>query len=163
MGIVYHEFGPWYKNDSRILILGTIPSPKSRKEECYYAHPQNRFWKVISNVLGENYPHTIQDKQTILKKYHIALWDVIYKCEIMGASDSTISNVIPNDIKWLIKKTQIRFIITTGKKAHELYQKYCFDDVLIQDICLPSTSSANGRYSFNMLIKAYNILEKLVK
>ena len=159
----YHTIKPFYNKDSKVLILGSFPSVKSREEGFYYAHPQNRFWKVISHVLGENEPKRIDEKKEFLDKYHIALWDVIYKCEIMGASDSTISNVIPNDIKWLIKKTQIRFIITTGKKAHELYQKYCFDDVLIQDICLPSTSSANGRYSFNMLIKAYNILEKLVK
>ena len=161
MSVVYHEFGPWYKNDSRILILGTIPSPKSREEGFYYAHPKNRFWKVISHVLGENEPKRIDEKKELLDKYHIALWDVINKCDIKRASDSSITNVVPNDIKWLIGKTEIKVIITTGKKAHELYQKFCLKDTLIQDICLPSTSAANGAYSLDRLIEEYTIIKNV--
>lgn len=163
MSKVYHEFGPCYNKDCRILILGTIPSPKSREKGFYYAHPQNRFWKVISYVLGENEPKSIDEKKELLNKHHIALWDVIRECDIKGASDISITNVVPNDIKWLIGKTEIKFIITTGKKAHELYQKFCLKDTLIQDICLPSTSAANGAYSLDRLIEEYAIIKKIIK
>lgn len=118
---VTHNFDAYYNKDSKILILGSIPSIKSRELGFYYMHPQNRFWKVMSKVLQEKYPETIEDKKNLLKKNKIALWDVINCCEIENSSDSSISNVVPNDIASLLKKTDIKKIYVTGKKALELY------------------------------------------
>ena len=140
---IIHPFEPIFDNESKVLILGSIPSPKSREIGFYYGHPQNRFWKVLATIFKESIPKTNEEKTKFVLKYHIALWDVVKSCEIKGASDSSISNVEVNDIKALLQKTKIKYIITTGKKADMLYQKYCYQDAKINSICLPSTSPAN--------------------
>ena len=111
--------------NKKILILGSIPSIKSREFGFYYAHPQNRFWKVISNIYNENQPTNIEEKKELLKKHNIALWDVIKSCDMIGSSDSSINNEVPNDINSLLKKTKIKKIYTTGKTAYKLYNKFC--------------------------------------
>lgn len=135
--------------------MGSLPSIKSRKEGFYYAHPQNRFWKVLSHIFKEDIPISIEDKKIFLNKYHLALWDVIKSCTITGSSDSSIRDVVVNDISSIIKKSKIIKIFTTGKKAYHLYNKYLFNEIRIEAIYLPSTSPANASISYEELIKIY--------
>lgn len=143
MSIIFHELKPFYNKDSEILILGSLPSVKSREMKFYYAHPQNRFWNTLAKVYKEPKPNTIKDKKNFLTRHKIALWDVISSCEITGSSDNTIKNVIPNDINLIINNSNITKIFTTGNKAYELYNKYCLKDTNIKATKLPSTSPAN--------------------
>lgn len=156
--IVNHSFDAYFESDSKILILGSIPSIKSRELGFYYMHPKNRFWKVMSKVFEEEYPETLMDKKEFLKRNKIALWDVIRTCEIKGSSDSSISSVIPNDILNLLNKTKIEKIYTTGKKAFELYQKYVFPITKKEAIYLPSTSPANAIFKEEDLVKEYQMI-----
>lgn len=153
--IVSHEFDAFYNSNSSILILGSIPSSKSREEGFYYAHPQNRFWKVLSHIYNQKEPKNIQEKKKFLTKYKIALFDVLASCEIKGSSDSSIKNPKPNDINYILENSNITKIYTTGKKAYQLYNKYIFPKTLIEAISLPSTSCANCAMSLEKLIKEY--------
>ena len=152
---VSHEFPAVYDRGSRVLLLGSIPSPKSREVGFYYGHPQNRFWKVLAAVLGEPLPETIPHKKAMLKKHHIALWDVLESCTIVGASDTSIEDAVPNKISELVKATRVERIFCTGATAHKLYQKYCAADVGMDAVKLPSTSPANCAVSFEKLVEAY--------
>lgn len=158
-----HPFKPIFNEFSKVLILGSMPSPKSREQGFYYGHPQNRFWKILSKIFEEKLPTTNKEKTEFILNHHLALWDVIKTCEIKGASDSSIKNVEVNDIKTLIKQTNIKYIITTGKKAEALYQKYLFKTTNIPSISLPSTSPANCAIKEEQLIEHYQILKKLTK
>ena len=160
---VVHKIEPIFTPSSKILILGTMPSPKSRENKIYYGHPKNRFWTVLSSILKENLPNTNLEKIELLKKYNIALWDVLHSCDIEGASDNSIKNPVPNDIKSIVDKSEIKHIFTTGKKALELYNKLCLENVGIEAISLPSTSPANFRYSAEKLIEEYSIILKYLK
>ena len=125
-GFVTHEFGAFFDKDSRVLILGTIPSPKSREQGFYYGHPQNRFWKVLADVLGEKVvPQTVEERKKFLKRNRIALWDVLESCEIKGASDVSIRNARPNDMNRILQAADIRAIFVAGTKAAKLYKKLC--------------------------------------
>lgn len=143
---VEHTLAPVYDKNSKILILGTMPSPKSREYGFYYGHPQNRFWRVLSAVLSEPLPQSVEDKKRFLLKNHIALWDVLKSCTIEGADDTSIKSPEPNDIAKIVSETNITTIFTTGTKAYSLYNKLCKDKVGIYAIPLPSTSPANRRY-----------------
>ena len=115
-GFVTHEFGAFFDKDSRVLILGTIPSPKSREQGFYYGHPQNRFWKVLADVLGEKVvPQTVEERKKFLKRNRIALWDVLESCEIKGASDVSIRNARPNDMNRILQAADIRAIFVAGQ------------------------------------------------
>ena len=114
-GLVTHEFDAFFDKDSRVLILGTIPSPKSREQGFYYGHPQNRFWKVLADVLGEEFPQTVEERKRFLKRNHIALWDVLESCEIKGASDVSIRNARPNDMNRILQAADIRAIFARCK------------------------------------------------
>ena len=160
---VNHEFGPYINKDSRVLILGSIPSLKSREYGFYYMHKQNRFWKVISDIFDDKFPDSLSDKKEFLRKNKIALWDVLESCDIEGSSDSSIKNPKVNDIKSLILGTDIKYIFVTGKKAFDLYNKYCFKSVGIEAIYLPSTSGANRQISYANLKGKYEIIKKCVK
>lgn len=156
---VTHSFEPIYNNTSKILILGTMPSPKSRQYGFYYSNPQNRFWKVISTILNQPIPQTVFEKIEFLHLNSIALWDVLKSCNIVGADDNSIKNPVVNDISKIISATDIKYIFTTGKKATSLYKRYCFNDTKLESIYLPSTSPANCRhYSFDDLINEYKII-----
>lgn len=157
---VTHEFEPFYDENSKILILGSIPSPKSRELGFYYMHPQNRFWKVLSSVFGEEVPLYIDDKKQFLKRHNIALWDVLESCDIDGASDSSIKNPIPNDIEKILENSKVEKIYTTGKTAHKLYNKYILNKIGIEAKCLSSTSPANARMSLEELVNEYKSLLK---
>ena len=152
---VTHEFPAVYDRDSRVLLLGSIPSPKSREVGFYYGHPQNRFWKVLAAVLGETIPETIPQKKAMLKRHHIALWDVLESCTIVGASDTSIEDAVPNKIAALVARSKVTRIFCTGATAHKLYQKYCAADVGIDAVKLPSTSPANCAISLERLVDAY--------
>ena len=155
---IYHEFGPVYDSKSKILLLGSFPSVKSRKEQFYYAHPQNRFWKVMSIIFNEE----ITDKKQFLLNKNIALWDVIESCEINGSSDASIKNVIPNDISLIINNSEVKYIFVLGKKAYDMYYKYVFNKVKKDAILLPSTSPANAIKNLDELVKEFSIIiEKL--
>lgn len=160
--VIQHPFEPVYDSKSKVLILGSLPSPKSRELGFYYGHPQNRFWKVLAHIFGETIPITIEEKRIFLLKHHIALWDVIQSCQIKGASDSSITSVKVNDIASLLKKTNIKYIITTGKKAEALYQKYCFCHTNIVSFCFPSTSPANCIMKEIQLIEIYSQIKKWI-
>lgn len=155
-GLVTHEFDAFFDKDSRVLILGTIPSPKSREQGFYYGHPQNRFWKVLADVLGEEFPQTVEERKRFLKRNHIALWDVLESCEIKGASDVSIRNAKPNDMNRILQVADIRAIFATGAKAAQLYKKLCFPECGVDAVRLPSTSPANCGCSYEKLREAYS-------
>ena len=155
-GLVTHEFDAFFDEDSRVLILGTIPSPKSREQGFYYGHPQNRFWKVLADVLGEEFPQTVEERKRFLKRNHIALWDVLESCEIKGASDVSIRNARPNDMNRILQAADIRAIFATGAKAAQLYKKLCFPECGVEAVRLPSTSPANCVCSYEKLREAYS-------
>lgn len=140
---VTHPLNPIYDKNSKVLILGTMPSVKSREIGFYYANPQNRFWKTLSKVFNEKIGNTTEDRIDFLLKHNIALFDVLKSCDISSSSDTTIKNPIPNDLLPIINSSQIKTIFTTGKKAYELYNKYCYPKTKIKSIYLPSPSPAN--------------------
>ncbi|MCH5205879.1 MAG: DNA-deoxyinosine glycosylase [Oscillospiraceae bacterium] len=142
---VSHEFPPVYDSRSKVLVLGTIPSPKSRERGFYYMHPQNRFWKMLCAILNEEIPSDIEGRRSLCLKHGIALWDVLESCEIIGAEDGSIRGGVPNNLKTITDSCDIRAVFTVGKKAHALYKRF-FPD-LPEDICLPSTSPANRTVS----------------
>lgn len=153
MRVTHDGIPPVFDRDSRVLILGSIPSPKSRAAAFYYAHPQNRFWPVIAALFGEEIPKNREERLAFCHRRHIALWDVLYACDIEGAADSTIRNPVPNEIGRLLEQAPIRAIFTTGTTATRLYQRYLSE--LPKAIMLPSTSPANCRVSFGELLERY--------
>ena len=140
---VTHAFQPIYDSSSRMLILGTMPSPQSIKHGFYYSHPQNRFWPLMSALFGEPRPQTPEEKTAFVLRHHIALWDVLASCEIKGASDSSIRQPVTNDFTQILRNTQIARIYTTGKAAYNLFQKHVAPVIGREAIYLPSTSPAN--------------------
>lgn len=155
---VTHGFPPVYDKNSRILILGSMPSVKSREVSFYYGHPQNRFWRVLSAVLGEEIPPDIPAKREILLRRGVALWDVIAECDITGSSDSSIRNVVPNDLSLIISAAHISAIFTNGSAATSIYKKYQLPQTGIPSVPLPSTSPANAAWSLDRLIKAWSVI-----
>ena len=143
---VLHELSPVFNAQSRVLFLGTIPSPKSREKGFYYAHPQNRFWPVLAAVFGEEVPQTTEERRNFALLHGIALWDVLASCTIRGADDKSIKDPVANDLSIILNHADIRAIFTTGKKAAALYKKYCLPQTKREAIELPSTSPANCRY-----------------
>lgn len=153
---VTHTFEPIYNERSRILILGTFPSVKSRENAFYYGHPQNRFWKVLARLTGEEVPETIEEKKSLLLSHGIAVWDVISSCDIEGSSDSSIRNVVPNDIQGLLKESTIERIYGNGDKACRLYDRFCREQTGREIIRLPSTSPANAAFSLDRLTECWS-------
>ena len=155
---VKHEFAPVYDKNSRILILGSFPSVKSREQQFYYGHPQNRFWKVIAALTGTSIPETIDEKKKMLLENGIAIWDVIAECEIIGSSDSSIRNVVATDLRQILDCAQIQQIYANGNTAKKLFDKYQ------KPICgreikgLPSTSPANAAFSLETLIERWSCI-----
>ncbi len=145
--MIVHPINPIYDEKSQILILGSFPSVKSREEGFFYGHPQNRFWRVMAKICDEPVPESIEDKTRLLLNNHIALWDVIHSCEITGSADSTIKNVVPNDIGIITEKAMIKRIFVNGRKAESLYKRYIEKKIGIKAVCLPSTSPANASWS----------------
>lgn len=143
---ITHPIPPVYDNHSKILILGSFPSVKSREYGFFYGHPQNRFWRVIAAVCGETVPQTNAEKKTFLLQNGIALWDVIGECDIVGSADSTIQNAVPNDISEIIQSADIRAVFVNGKAAEKLYIRYLEKKTGFRAVYLPSTSPANASW-----------------
>lgn len=152
---ISHTFMPVYDENSKLLILGSFPSVKSREQGFYYGHPQNRFWKVLAEVCGCEVPQTTEDKKRMLLANHIAIWDVIDSCDIIGSSDSSIKNVVPADIAGILSKTKITRIFANGKTAGKLYQKFSEESTGIKAVVLPSTSPANAACTLEKLVEAW--------
>ena len=160
---ITHAFHPVFDSESRILILGTMPSPKSRELGFYYSHPRNRFWPVLAKIFGEDIPETPEEKANFALRHKIALWDVLAECDIEGASDSSIKNAVPNDISIILNSADIKAIFTTGTTAAKFYKKLIEPESKIPAISLPSTSPANAKVKFEELVEEYRkILDYIV-
>lgn len=142
------------------MILGSFPSVKSREQQFFYGHRQNRFWRVVAQVFGCEVPESIEQKRQMLLSYHVALWDVIASCEITGSSDASIRNVAPNDLSVILSQADIQAIYTNGGKAQELYRKYIFPVNGREAVLLPSTSPANAGYSLQRLVEAWKVIRE---
>ena len=156
---INHPIPPVFDENSEILILGSFPSVKSREQGFFYGHPQNRFWKVTAAVFEEEVPVSIEEKRAFLLRNHIALWDVIHSCDITGSSDSSIKNVVANDLSIILEHSGIRKIFVNGKTAEKYYIKYSEKDTHIKAICLPSTSPANAAFSVDRLTEAWKMIK----
>ena len=156
----HHEqpFAPVFDENSKVLILGTFPSVKSRANNFYYGHPQNRFWKVLVALCGELVPQTVEEKKSLVLRHQIAIWDVIESCDIIGSSDSSIKNVVPADIAGLLCKTQIERIYVNGTLAKTLYDRFALPATGIDAGKLPSTSPANARFRLEQLIESWRTI-----
>ena len=150
-----HPFPPLYDEESKILILGSFPSVKSREMKFFYGHPQNRFWKVIASIFDEKIPESIEEKKGLILRNHLALWDVIAECEITGSSDASIKNAKANDLSEILDNAPIQKIIVNGKTAEKLYIKYIEPVTGIKAVVLPSTSPANAAWSLERLVDAW--------
>jgi len=155
---VTHPIPPFCEAGARVLILGSFPSVKSRESGFFYGHPQNRFWRVLAAVFEDAVPATVEEKKAFLAAHGIALWDVIASCRIEGSADSSIRDVVPNDIASLLKSHSIRAIFTNGKTAQTLYDKHIFPTLGLPTVCLPSTSPANAAWSAEKLVNAWRVV-----
>lgn len=161
-----HPIAPVFDKDSKVLILGSFPSVKSREEGFFYGHPQNRFWKVLSRVLEAPTPETIPEKREFLLSHGVAVWDVIASCEIRGSSDASIRNVVPNDLTNILDTGKIRQIYVNGQTAGRLYRKYqekilceAYGDCA-RAVILPSTSPANAAWTLEKLCDAWSVIRE---
>ena len=152
---VIHTIEPVFDANSRVLVLGTMPSPKSREQGFFYAHPQNRFWRVLAAVLTQPVPQDMPEKKAMLLANGIALWDVLHACSIRGAADGSIKEPVPNDLRRIFEHARIHAVFATGAKAHALYEKYLRHQTGIEAVRLPSPSGANCATSFEALVEAY--------
>lgn len=157
--MIQHPIPPLYDENAKVLILGSFPSVKSREQMFFYGHPQNRFWKVISAVMDVHTPESIEEKRNFLYTKHIALWDVIASCDITGSSDSSIKNVVANDLSEILKKANIKQIFVNGKTAEKYYNQYIRDTIGRNAVCLPSTSPANAGWNLDRLIEAWKTVK----
>lgn len=155
---VRHEFEPVYNENSRILILGSFPSVKSREQQFYYGHPQNRFWKLIAGLTGTPLPQTVEEKKKMLLDNRIAVWDVIAECEIIGSSDSSIRNVIPADLQRILQTAPVQQIYANGNTAKKLYEKFQRKSCGREIVGLPSTSPANAAFSLERLSEQWKCI-----
>ena len=154
--MIHHPFPPLFDKNSKVLILGSFPSVRSREQMFFYGHPQNRFWRVLAEVLGEVCPLSIEEKREMLLRRHIALWDVIGSCDIVGSADSSIRNVLPNDLTAIFAAADIRAVFVNGKTALRYYEKYQYPLHGREAICLPSTSPANAAFGIERLVAAWH-------
>ena len=153
--MIVHPIPPLFDRDAKILILGSFPSVKSREAGFFYGHPQNRFWKVTAAVFGEPVPQTIEEKRAFLLRNHVAVWDVIGSCDIVGSSDASIRNVTANDLSVILDQARIRQIFVNGKTAEKYYRMYSEEKTGRPAVCLPSTSPANAAWSVDRLIESW--------
>jgi len=155
---ITHPFPPLFDKNSRVLILGSFPSVKSREQMFFYGHPQNRFWKVIPALFGEEVPETIEQKRTLALKHNIALWDSIHSCTITGSSDSSVKDVVPNDLSIILDNSRVERIFCNGALSYNMYMKFIFPLTNIKAEKLPSTSPANAAFSLDRLVKEWAVI-----
>lgn len=157
---ITHPFPPLYDENSETLILGSFPSVKSRENMFFYGHPQNRFWKVIPKIYDEKLPDTIGEKKALILNHRLALWDSIRSCTIVGSSDSSVRDVVPNDISEIISNSKIDRIFCNGALSYKMYMKYIFPTTEIKALKLPSTSPANAACSLERLIGEWSVIKQ---
>ena len=155
-----YPFVPLYNENSRTLILGSFPSVKSQENKFFYGHPQNRFWPMIAEIFGAERPQNKEEKIRLILENNLAVWDVIESCDIVGSSDSSIKNVVPNDFSEILAESKIERIFINGKTAEKFYKKYQAQTVDIPAVCLPSTSPANAAWSFERLVEAWSVIKE---
>ncbi|MBQ9438737.1 MAG: DNA-deoxyinosine glycosylase [Lachnospiraceae bacterium] len=153
--MIVHPIPPCFDKESRILILGSFPSVKSRESGFFYGHPQNRFWKVLAAVFEEEVPTSIPEKKAFLSRFHVALWDVLHSCEIKGSADSSIKNAVPNDLSVILEAAPIEKIFVNGKTAEKIYIRFLEPAVGRKAVLLPSTSPANAAWRLEDLVKKW--------
>ena len=156
--MICHPFPPLYDGNSKILVLGSFPSVKSREQLFFYGHPQNRFWRVTAAVYGAETPKTIPEKKAFLLSHGIALWDVIASCEITGSADSSIKNAVANDLSPIFAEAAIKHIFVNGQTAKRFYDRRTKPLIGREAAVLPSTSPANAAWSFEKLVTAWQVL-----
>ena len=156
-----HPFGPLYDGNSRVLILGSFPSVKSREQNFFYGHPQNRFWKTIAALYHQETPVTIPRKRELILSHGLALWDSIASCVVTGSADASIRDVRPNDLRIILDHCPVSRIYCNGRKSFEMYEKYIRPDIGREAVCLPSTSPANAQWSPERLTEAWSVLKEL--
>lgn len=161
--MINHPIPPVYNENSKVLILGSFPSVKSRDAKFFYGHPQNRFWRVLAALFGEELPVSIDEKRELLLSHNIAVWDVISSCDIEGSADSTIKNAVANDLSVILDTADIKAIFVNGKTAEKYYNKYLKEKTGRVAICLPSTSPANAAYSLEKLIRNWQAVALSIK
>ena len=155
---IVHPFPPLFDNNSRILILGSLPSVKSREQMFFYGHPQNRFWPLIAELFKEPAPRDIEEKRQLVLRHGIALWDSIYSCDIIGSGDSSIKNVVPTDLSLIFETADINKVFCNGATSWKYYHRYQETELGIQAKALPSTSPANAAWSIERLKSAWKII-----
>ena len=155
---IFHPIAPVFDERSRILILGSFPSVKSRETAFFYGHPQNRFWKVVSAVLDVDCPSTNDEKKRMLLSHRVALWDVIASCRIEGSSDSSIRDAVPTDLQAILDTANIRSVFCNGQTAFRLYVRYQEKQTGISAVALPSTSPANAAYGLDRLVEHWRAI-----
>ena len=155
---IVHPIPPLFDAASRTLILGSFPSVKSREARFFYGHPQNRFWRLIALLYGEEEPQTIEEKKRLILSHHLALWDTIHSCTVTGSSDSSIKDVAPNDLSVILQHSRVDRIFCNGATSHKLYQKYIYPQNGIAAQKLPSTSPANAAWSLERLAEAWRVI-----
>ncbi len=158
--MIVHPIPPLFNNNSKTLILGSFPSVKSREAAFFYGHPQNRFWSVLAMVYGIPKPETVEEKKKLILENNLALWDVIASCEIVGSSDSSISDVTANDLSVIINNSKVERIFVNGKTAEKYYKKYTYPKTGITAVCLPSTSPANAAWKLEKLVEKWSIIKE---
>ena len=155
---IIHPIPPLYDANSRVLILGSFPSVKSREAMFFYGHPQNRFWKLMALLFDADVPSTVEEKKRLVLSHGIAMWDTIHSCTITGSSDSSIKDVVPNDLSVILNNSRVKRIFCNGAASHRLYQKYIYPINNIPAQKLPSTSPANAAWSLDRLAEAWKII-----
>ena len=155
---IIHPIPPLYDESSRVLILGSFPSVKSREAMFFYGHPQNRFWKLMALLFDADVPSTVDEKKRLVLSHGIAMWDTIHSCTITGSSDSSIRDVVPNDLSVILNNSRVKRIFCNGAASHRLYQKYIYPINNIPAQKLPSTSPANAAWSLDRLAEAWKII-----
>ena len=158
MDRIDHPFGPLFSESSRVLILGSFPSVKSREQQFFYGHPQNRFWKVIAALFHQEVPETIGQKKELILSNNLALWDSIASCIVTGSSDASIRDVRANDLSVILDHSPIRKIFCNGKTSWQMYEKWILPSTGREAVCLPSTSPANAQWTLPRLVEAWSVI-----
>ena len=160
--MVEHPIHPVFDENSKVLILGSFPSVKSREANFFYGHPQNRFWKVLAEIFEETIPLTVEEKRAFLLHNHVAVWDVIKSCDIVGSSDSSIKNVVAKDLSVILDQANVVQIFVNGKTAEQYYKKYIEKQIGRKAICLPSTSPANAAWKLDRLVGEWKQIKEYI-
>ncbi len=155
---ILHPFPPLFDSESRTLILGSFPSVKSREAMFFYGHPQNRFWRLIALLCHEDTPQTVEEKSSLILRHHLALWDSIRSCTITGSSDSSVRDVVPNDLRVIFDNSKTERVFCNGALSHKMYMKYIYPQTGVAAVKLPSTSPANAAYSLERLAESWQVI-----